>query len=206
MIAELRRLRDLPGRRHQCSLLATQTEMLGEPTDKKQQHAGPFDAVKVSRNVPRGDERGACERDSDRPYAPSAPRAPSAHADGHADREDEEHQVVKFAQPETDAEHGEQLRIGRQASRANRAGEYRQNRGPQAVICGAGLRGSMGSAIASVAVLVDVVMHRQRNYPIWRRRATQLHVRRMVLVDLAVARHGATVLMRLLTLLQLCCM
>ncbi len=92
--------------------------MLGEPTDEQQKYTGPLDEVEVSRKVPRGNERGAGERDGDGPHAPRAPGAPGAHADGRADGDDEEHQVVKLAQSEADAEHGEQLRVRCQARRA----------------------------------------------------------------------------------------
>jgi hypothetical protein len=157
--------RDLRDGRHQRRLLPTQTEMLGEPTDEQQEYAGPLDGVEVSREVPRGNERGAGERDGDGPHAPRAPGAPGAHADGRADRDDEEHQVVKLAQPNTDAEHREQLRVGRQACGAHGAGERRQEGGPQAGVRGAWFRGSMGGAIASVAVLVDLERHGRESYP-----------------------------------------
>lgn len=131
--------------------------MLGEPTGEQREYAGPRDELEVSRQVLRGDERGARERDGDRPHAPRAPGAPGAHADRRADHDDEEHQVVKPAQREADAEHGEQPSVGRHTRWADGAGEPRRMADHTPGVRGACFRGAMGGADVSLTVLATLL-------------------------------------------------
>lgn len=137
---------------------STQAYVLEQAAHEQDQHPGPLEHRQFTANVACDNEGGSRQAHAERPCAPRAPRAPGAQAKRGRERDDQHDEVVRLVQTDSDPEHGEKLRVGRQTGRAHRACQRWKQARPQAST-GDSRRGAMSGAVAMMRVSVGCRAH-----------------------------------------------